>query len=49
MGYGQLVAKQFTAPKLFFYTLFWGIHIFLFAYGWYVWTEALRDCTRVRL
>lgn len=36
MSYGQKVAKQFTAPKLFFYTVFWGVHFFLFGYGWYV-------------
>lgn len=33
-AYGDKVAKQFTAPKLAFYTVFWGLHFFLFAYGW---------------
>ncbi|KAG8159608.1 hypothetical protein KVR01_010245 [Diaporthe batatas] len=35
MGYGTLVKKQFTVPKLSFYFIFWGIHFFLFGYGWY--------------
>ncbi|POS77757.1 ferric reductase like transmembrane component [Diaporthe helianthi] len=35
MGYSTLVKKQFTAPKLSFYVIFWGIHFFLFGYGWY--------------
>lgn len=34
MGYGDRVIKQFTAPKLFFYTVFWGLHWFAFGYGW---------------
>lgn len=36
MSYGEKVLKQFAAPKLFFYTIFWGVHWFLFGYGWYV-------------
>lgn len=32
--YGTKVKKQFTAPKLFFYFIFWGLHFFLFGYGW---------------
>lgn len=35
MGYGTLVKKQFTVPKLSFYFIFWGIHFFLFGFGWY--------------
>lgn len=35
MGYATLVKKQFTAPKLSFYFIFWGIHFFLFGFGWY--------------
>ncbi|ROW14703.1 hypothetical protein VPNG_03748 [Cytospora leucostoma] len=35
MGYSQFIAKQFTAPKLLFYFIFWGIHWGLFAYGWH--------------
>lgn len=35
MGYATLVKKQFTVPKLSFYFIFWGIHFFLFGYGWY--------------
>lgn len=35
MGYGQFIAKQFTAPKLLFHFIFWGIHWGLFAYGWH--------------
>nr|OQO17266.1 hypothetical protein B0A51_14171 [Rachicladosporium sp. CCFEE 5018] len=29
------LAKQFTFRKIMFYTLFHGLHIFLFIYGWY--------------
>lgn len=35
MGYGTLVKKQFTVPKLSFYFIFWSIHFFLFGFGWY--------------
>lgn len=35
MGYATLVKKQFTVPKLSFYFIFWGIHFFLFGFGWY--------------
>ncbi|KKY39228.1 putative nadph oxidase [Diaporthe ampelina] len=35
MGYGTLVKKQFTVPKLSFYIIFWSIHFFLFGFGWY--------------
>lgn len=35
MGYGTLVKKQFTVPKLSFYFIFWAIHFFLFGFGWY--------------
>ncbi|KAI2605533.1 putative FAD binding protein [Hypoxylon sp. NC1633] len=31
----DLVKKQFTASKLIFHVLFWGLHWFLFGYGWY--------------
>ncbi|CAK7226754.1 hypothetical protein SCUCBS95973_006305 [Sporothrix curviconia] len=31
----QLIKKQFTVQKLFFHFLFWGVQIFLFAFGWY--------------
>lgn len=46
-GYGEKVVKQFAAPKLFFYTLFWGLHFFLFGYGWYALTaegSRAREC-----
>ncbi|KAK6429356.1 hypothetical protein LTR95_014495 [Oleoguttula sp. CCFEE 5521] len=29
------LTKQFTVRKIMFYTLFHGLHIFLFIYGWY--------------
>ncbi|KAL1898512.1 hypothetical protein Sste5346_003416 [Sporothrix stenoceras] len=35
MSAGQLIKKQFTAQKLFFHVLFWGVHWGLFAFGWY--------------
>ncbi|KAI1464234.1 putative FAD binding protein [Daldinia caldariorum] len=31
----ELVKKQFTAPKLVFHVLFWGVHWFFFGFGWY--------------
>ncbi|KAI1799742.1 putative FAD binding protein [Daldinia bambusicola] len=34
----ELVKKQFTATKLVFHVLFWGIHWFFFGYGW--WKQA---------
>lgn len=36
MPLGQLVKKQFTAQKLIFNVLFWGLHWGIFAFGWYV-------------
>ncbi|KAI0001245.1 putative FAD binding protein [Xylariaceae sp. FL0662B] len=30
-----LIKKQFTASKLIFHILFWGMHWFFFGYGWY--------------
>ncbi|KAI5918230.1 FAD-binding domain-containing protein [Camillea tinctor] len=35
MGLGELIKKQFTGSKITFHILFWGIHVFFFAYGWY--------------
>lgn len=46
-GYGEKVAKQFAAPKLFFYTIFWGLHFFLFGYGWYAPTSKTRERVEV--
>ncbi|KAI1405387.1 putative FAD binding protein [Hypoxylon fuscum] len=34
----ELVMKQFTASKLIFHFLFWGMHWFFFGYGW--WKQA---------
>ncbi|KAI1771165.1 putative FAD binding protein [Hypoxylon cercidicola] len=34
-----LVKKQFTASKLIFHFLFWGMHWFFFGYGW--WKQAM--------
>jgi NADPH oxidase len=36
LGYGELLAKQFTPQKLLFHFLFWGFHWGIFAYGWSV-------------
>lgn len=45
-GYGEKVAKQFVAPKLFFYTVFWGLHFFLFGYGWYALSDTISVARR---
>ncbi|CAJ2499803.1 Uu.00g026560.m01.CDS01 [Anthostomella pinea] len=34
-GVIELAKKQFTASKLIFNVLFWGLHWFLFGYGWW--------------
>jgi NADPH oxidase len=34
-GAVELVKKQFTPSKLVFNLLFWGLHWFVFGYGWY--------------
>ncbi|KAL2271026.1 hypothetical protein VTJ83DRAFT_397 [Remersonia thermophila] len=34
MSWVELLKKQFTAQKLIFHVLFWGLHWGLFAYGW---------------
>ncbi|KAG7136808.1 hypothetical protein HYQ45_005744 [Verticillium longisporum] len=31
----SLVKKQFTATKMLFNILFWGVHWGIFAFGWY--------------
>ena len=41
MSVMELIKKQFTASKLIFHFLFWGLHIGLFAFGWYVVTRGL--------
>jgi hypothetical protein len=35
MGFLKALKKQPTAARLFFY-FFWGVHIALLAYGWWV-------------
>ncbi|CAK7239358.1 MAG: hypothetical protein STHCBS139747_000788 [Sporothrix thermara] len=35
MSVMELIKKQFTASKLIFHFLFWGLHIGLFAFGWW--------------
>jgi NADPH oxidase 1 len=35
MGLGSLIVKQFTASKIVFHILFWGLHWGMFAFGWY--------------
>jgi hypothetical protein len=36
MGFLKALKKQPTAARLFFYFFFWGVHIALLAYGWWV-------------
>ena len=36
MGLPEVLKKQFTASKLSFHVFFWGLHIALLAYGWWV-------------
>ncbi|KAI8961926.1 putative FAD binding protein [Daldinia sp. FL1419] len=38
MAVVELVKKQFTATKIIFHILFWGVHWFFFGYGW--WKQA---------
>ncbi|KAK6820884.1 NADPH oxidase 1 [Apiospora arundinis] len=35
LSLGTLVKKQFTASKIIFHILFWGMHWGMFAFGWY--------------
>jgi NADPH oxidase 1 len=30
----SLIGKQFTAQKLLFHLIFWGLHWGIFAFGW---------------